>query len=137
MGVEPFLVTASVLMIGAQRLARRICTECKQPLKVPEQSLLDLGMKPEQARGVTCYKGVGCRNCADTGYRGRVALYEVMPFWEPLKDMVLNGASTAELKLESIKLGMQTLRMSGINKLKDGVTTIDEVVRVTAADVVR
>ncbi len=137
MGVEPFLVTASVLLIGAQRLARRICTECKQPLKVPEQSLLDLGMKPEQAKGVTCYKGVGCRNCADTGYRGRVALYEVMPFWEPLKDMVLNGASTAELKLESIKLGMQTLRMSGINKLKEGVTTIDEVVRVTAADVIR
>ncbi len=134
MGVEPFLVTASVLLIVAQRLARRICPECKQPVKVPEQSLVDLGFKPEQAKGITSYKGVGCRNCADTGYKGRVALYEVMPFWDPLKEMVLNGASTAELKMESIKLGMNTLRMAGLNKLKEGMTTIEEVGRVTAAD---
>jgi type IV pilus assembly protein PilB len=134
MGVEPFLVTASVLLILAQRLARRICPECKQPVKVPEQSLIDLGLKPEQAKGITSYKGVGCRNCADTGYKGRVALYEVMPFWDPLKEMVLNGASTAELKMEAIKLGMATLRMAGLNKLKEGMTTIEEVGRVTAAD---
>jgi type IV pilus assembly protein PilB len=134
MGVEPFLVTASVVLILAQRLARRICPECKRPVKVPDQSLIDLGIPREEAAAMTVYKGNGCRNCADTGYRGRVALYEVMPFWEPLKEMVLNGASTAELKMEAIKLGMGSLRMAGLIKLKEGMTTIDEVVRVTAAD---
>ncbi len=134
MGVEPFLVTASVVLILAQRLARRICPECKRPVKVPEQSLTDLGIPREEAAAMTVYKGNGCRNCADTGYRGRVALYEVMPFWEPLKEMVLNGASTAELKMEAIKLGMGSLRMAGLIKLKEGMTTIDEIVRVTAAD---
>ncbi len=134
MGVEPFLVTASVNMILAQRLARRVCQDCKQPLKVPEQSLLDLGFKPEELPGLTCYKGTGCRTCADTGYKGRVALYEVMPFWEPLKELVLNGASAAELKMEAIKHGMRSLRMSGLQKIREGVTTVDEVVRVTAKD---
>ncbi len=134
MGVEPFLVTASVVMILAQRLARRICPDCKQPITVPEQSLLDLGIKPEEIPGLTLYKGVGCRNCASTGYKGRVALYEVMPFWEPLKEMVLNGASTVEIKLEAIRLGMKSLRMSGVQKLREGLTTVEEVVRVTAAD---
>jgi type IV pilus assembly protein PilB len=136
MGVEPFLVTASCILIMAQRLARRICTECKKPVKVPEQSLLDLGLKPEEIRGMTLYKGTGCRNCADTGYKGRVALYEVMPFWDQLKEMVLNGASTAELKMEAVKIGMRSLRGAGLIKLKEGVTTVDEVVRVTAADAI-
>ena len=134
MGVEPFLVTASVLCIVAQRLARRICNECRQPIKVPEQSLLDLGMPMEQVKGVSLFKGVGCRNCADTGYKGRVALYEVMPFWDVLREMVLNGASTAEIKMEAIKAGMVSLRMAGNIKLAEGMTTIDEVVRNTAAD---
>ncbi len=134
MGVEPFLVTASVVMILAQRLARRICPDCKQPITVPDQSLLDLGIKPEEIAGLTLYKGTGCRNCASTGYKGRVALYEVMPFWEPLKEMVLNGASTVEIKLEAIRLGMKSLRMSGVQKLREGHTTVEEVVRVTAAD---
>jgi type IV pilus assembly protein PilB len=134
MGVEPFLVTAALVLILAQRLARRICPECKQPIKVPDQSLLDLGIKRDEIGSFTIYKGSGCRNCADTGYKGRVALYEVMPFWEPLKELVLNGASAAELKMEAIKQGMRSLRMSGLTKLKEGVTTVDEVVRVTAKD---
>jgi type IV pilus assembly protein PilB len=134
MGVEPFLVTASVNMILAQRLARRVCQDCRQPVKMPEQSLLDLGFKPEEIPGLTCYKGAGCRTCADTGYKGRVALYEVMPFWEPLKELVLNGASAAELKMEAIKHGMRSLRMSGLQKIREGVTTVEEVVRVTAKD---
>jgi len=134
MGVEPFLVTASVNMILAQRLARRVCQDCRQPVKVPEQSLIDLGFRPEEVPGLTCYKGAGCRTCADTGYKGRVALYEVMPFWEPLKELVLNGASAAELKMEAIKHGMRSLRMSGLQKIREGVTTVEEVVRVTAKD---
>ncbi len=92
--------------------------------KIPEQSLTDRGLTREEAVGLTVYKGSGCRNCADTGYKGRVALYEVMPFWDPLKEMVLNGASTAELKMDAIKLGMQSLRMSGLVKLKDGVSRL-------------
>ena len=136
MGVEPFLVTASVVLILAQRLARRICPDCKRPVKVPAQTLIDLGIPEQEAASITVYKGTGCRNCADTGYRGRIALYEVMPFWEPLKELVLNGASTAELKMEAVKMGMKTLRMAGLNKLKEGVTTVEEVVRVTAKDAV-
>jgi len=136
MGVEPFLVTASVVLILAQRLARRICPECKRPVKVPVQSLVDVGIPEQEAAGLTVYKGTGCRHCADTGYKGRVALYEVMPFWEPLKEMVLNGASTAEIKMEAIKLGMKSLRMAGLTKLREGVTTVEEVGRVTAKDAV-
>ncbi len=134
MGVEPFLVTASVLVIVAQRLARRICSECKQPVKVPEQTLLDMGMKPEMAKAASIFKGSGCRNCADTGFKGRVALYEVMPLYDALREMVLNGGSTAELKMEAIRAGMTSLRMAGLIKLAEGVTTVDEVLRVTAAD---
>ncbi len=134
MGVEPFLVTASLLMIVAQRLARRICGECKRPANVPEQSLTDLGLGKEEIASLSLNEGGGCRNCADTGYRGRVALYEVMPFWDPLKELVLNGASTAEVKMEAIKQGMVSLRMAGLIKLKEGVTTVDEVARCTAAD---
>ncbi len=134
MGIEPFLVTASVNLILAQRLARRICSECKQEVSVPEQSLLDLGIDKGEIPALRLYKGNGCRVCANTGYKGRVALYEVMPFWEPLRELVLNGASTAELKAEAIRLGMKSLRMSGVSKMKEGVTTVDEVVRVTAAD---
>jgi len=134
MGVEPFLVTASVILILAQRLVRRICPECKRPIKVPPQSLIDLGISEQEANSISIYKGAGCRNCADTGYKGRVAIYEVMPFWEPLKEMVLNGVSAAELKMEAVKMGMKTLRMSAVSKMKEGLTTIDEVVRVTAKD---
>jgi len=121
---------------GQMRLARRICPECKRPVKVPVQSLVDVGIPEQEAAGLTVYKGTGCRHCADTGYKGRVALYEVMPFWEPLKDMVLNGASTAEIKMEAIKLGMKSLRMAGLTKLREGVTTVEEVGRVTAKDAV-
>ena len=134
MGVEPFLVTASVNLILAQRLARKICSECKQAVESNPKALVDLGMKPDVARGVKLYKGAGCRNCSNTGYRGRIALYEVMPFSDSLKEMVLQGVSTAELKAEAIKSGMKTLRMSGLSKIAEGVTTIEEVARVTAAD---
>ena len=84
----------------------------------------------------TLYRAPGCEACEGSGYKGRVALYEVMPFWEPLKEMVLNGASTAEIKMEAIKLGMKSLRMAGLTKLKEGVTTVEEVGRVTAKDAV-
>jgi type IV pilus assembly protein PilB len=134
MGVEPFLVTASVNAIVAQRLARKICNECKEPFKVPPQSLVDLGVPPDKAAKVTVYKGTGCRNCNDTGYKGRVALYEVMVLNDELKDFILQGVSSVELKREAVRLGMKTLRQAALTKLLDGVTTIDEVVRNSAAD---
>ncbi len=134
MGVEPFLVTASVNLIVAQRLGRRICPDCKEEIEVNPQQLIDMGMAPEDAATSSVYKGSGCRTCNNTGYKGRVALYEIMVFGEELKEMVLQGASTAELKAESIRLGMATLRASGLVKIGQGITTIDEVARVTAAD---
>ncbi|MBM4318631.1 MAG: type IV-A pilus assembly ATPase PilB [Deltaproteobacteria bacterium] len=134
MGIEPFLVTASVNLIMAQRLARRICKECKEPVEIPPAVLIDMGVKPEQAEDATCYKGVGCRVCNETGYKGRVALYEVMPFYEELKEYVLQGYSTSELKNEAIRLGMKTLRQAGLTKVLDGMTTAEEIGRVTAPD---
>ncbi len=135
MGVEPFLITASVNLVLAQRLARRICTECKKPLEVDPQSLRDMGFTEEMLKGdPVIYKGVGCANCNGTGYRGRIALYEVMRFVDELKEMVLQGASSAELKVAAARLGMNTLRMSGIRKIFEGVTTPEEVLRVTMAD---
>jgi type IV pilus assembly protein PilB len=135
MGIEPFLVTASLNLILAQRLCRRLCKECKRPASdVDEKALIDAGVPPEKIGSFTMYEKVGCRECNDRGYRGRVAVYEVMPFWDGLKELVINGASTNELKQEAIRLGMSSLRMSALAKMMDGVTTLEEVVANTAPD---
>jgi type IV pilus assembly protein PilB len=134
MGVEPFLITASVNLVLAQRLARKICNDCKQPIKYEKKVLEDCGFTPEQSANGKLVKGAGCRTCNGSGYKGRVALYEVMTFTDNLKEMVLQGGSTAELKMGAIKNGMSTLRASGIKKIIDGVTTPEEVMRVTMAD---
>jgi type IV pilus assembly protein PilB len=134
MGVEPFLITASVNLVLAQRLARKVCVDCKfeQPMDV--RALLDMGFTEEQAQGTRIMKGRGCNTCNGTGYKGRIALYEVMRFSDDLKEMVLQGASTAELKAAAIKRGMVTLRMAGIRKVIEGMTTPEEVLRVTMSD---
>src|SRR5579859_2822026 len=134
MGVEPFLITASVNLVLAQRLARKICSDCKQQVRYERKILEDCGFAPDQIASAKLMKGAGCRTCNGSGYKGRVALYEVMRFTDGLKEMVLQGASTAELKLGAIKNGMCSLRMSGIRKIIDGVTTPEEVLRVTMAD---
>ncbi|MFO0758330.1 MAG: type IV-A pilus assembly ATPase PilB [Byssovorax sp.] len=136
MGVEPFLITASVNLVLAQRLARKICSECKEPHPVDRQALLDFGFTEQQAATSQLYKGrgTGCKLCNGSGYKGRVALYEVMRFNDSLKELVLTGASAAELKAAAIKGGMSTLRMSGIAKVIAGVTTTEEVGRVTMGD---
>jgi len=135
MGVEPFLVTASVNMILAQRLARKNCKECSAPdEQTTKQALIDGGMTPAEAKDCAPRRGKGCKVCGESGYKGRVALYEIMVVTDPLKDLILQGASTAELKNEAIRLGMSTLRRSGLNKVLDGTTTLDEVLRVTASD---
>jgi len=134
MGVEPFLITASVNLVLAQRLARKICVDCKQPVQHEAKALKDCGFTDEQIASAKLMKGAGCRTCNNTGYKGRVALYEVMRFNDSLKEMVLGGSSAAELKMGAIKNGMCTLRMSGIKKVLDGVTTTEEILRVTMSD---
>ncbi|HEX5061843.1 MAG TPA: type IV-A pilus assembly ATPase PilB [Kofleriaceae bacterium] len=134
MGIEPFLVTASVNLVLAQRLARRICADCKIPAERHVEALLKMGMTEEQARKGTIMKGKGCGTCSQTGYKGRVALYEVMPFTDPLKELVLQGASAAEIKTEMIRGGTQSLRLAGIQKILEGVTTPEEVLRTTVDD---
>jgi type IV pilus assembly protein PilB len=134
MGVEPFLVTASVNAVQAQRLVRKICANCKTPTDTPKDELRLLGAKDQEIDTATCFKGAGCEKCNSTGYKGRIAVYEVMTFNEPLRELVLQGASSVELKAEAIRQGMRTLRMSGVSKVCAGVTTFDEVGRITASD---
>ena len=134
MGVEPFLVTASVNLVMAQRLARRICTDCKSEGDKHPEALAKMGMTAEQIETATIYVGRGCNQCNNTGYKRRVALYEVMPFVDSLKEEVLRGASAAELKAEMIRSGFPSLRMAGIGKILEGVTTPEEVLRTTVDD---
>ena len=134
MGVEPFLITASVNLVLAQRLARRVCPDCRREVDFDREALLDMGFADEQAETTKVMRGAGCPSCNNTGYRGRVALYEVMRFSDDLKERVLQGDSTAELKAAAIRAGMSTLRVSGIRKVMEGVTTPEEVLRVTMAD---
>jgi type IV pilus assembly protein PilB len=134
MGIEPFLVSASVLLILAQRLSRKICTQCKEEDNVPVPALIKVGFTEDEAKTMKCYKGAGCKACNDTGYKGRIALYEVMPVKEELKELILEGASASEVKKAAIRLGMKTLRMSGLTKVKEGITTVEEILRVTFGD---
>ena len=134
MGIEPFLVSSATNCILAQRLARKICSECREPVDMPKESLIEAGMPPDVAATAQAYHGKGCGVCGGTGYKGRIALYEVMPFTDTMKDLVLNGASAAELKRGMVSEGINTLRLSGLDKLREGVTTLEEVIRVTMAD---
>ena len=134
MGIEPFLVASSVILIMAQRLVRRICKDCKQIEKAEPSALEKIGFSKEEARSITCYKGKGCNTCSDTGYKGRLALYEVMPVGDEMRELILQGASADEIKKRAVALGMKTLRMSGLAKIANGLTTVEEVVDTTFRD---
>jgi type IV pilus assembly protein PilB len=135
MGIEPFLVTASLNAIVAQRLCRRLCPDCKKEVEADPQALIDAGLPPEEIGTFQLMdKGDGCRTCNERGYKGRVAVYEVMPLWDGLKELVIQGSSAAELKQEAIRLGFKTLRMSALSKVKAGVTNLSEAVGNTAPD---
>ncbi len=131
MGIEPFLVSTSIHLIVAQRLIRRICTNCIEPVEVPNQVLLKAGFTQQEARTVKVMKGRGCERCNSTGYKGRTALYEVMEMNDVLRELILVGASSLELKKKAIEQGMMTLRRSGLCKIILGQTTMDEVLRET------
>jgi len=134
MGIEPFLISSSVILILAQRLIRKICSECKEPIKVHPQMLIDLGVSPDEVKSFPTFKGKGCPICSNTGYKGRLGLYEVMTLKDEIKELIFARASNSELKKEAIRLGMRTLRQSGIQKIKNGITTIEEVLRTTIED---
>jgi len=134
MGIEPFLVSSAVNLISAQRLGRRVCSECKEPDNISEDALISAGIPEGEIGKFVIYKGKGCPTCNDTGYKGRVGIYQVMPMVEELKEMVLSGANTAEIKQESMRLGFKTMRQSALTKLMEGVTTLEEVMRCTVGD---
>jgi type IV pilus assembly protein PilB len=131
MGIEPFLVASSVHLICAQRLVRRVCQHCKEPHPLSPHALIHAGFTADDANTVTPMKGTGCDRCNLTGYKGRVGLYEVMEVTEDLRELILVGASGLELRRKATDGGMLTLRQSGLRKVKDGVTTLEEVVRET------
>ncbi len=133
MGIEPFLVATSVHMVVAQRLVRRICSYCKEPNDVPPAALVNIGFGEREARGLKLFKGRGCDRCNGTGYKGRIGLYEIMEVGDDLREMVLSGGSSFELRERAKELGMITLRSSGLQKIRDGVTTLEEVLRETVA----
>jgi len=131
MGIEPFLVATSVHLICAQRLVRRICKDCIEPIDVPPQTLIDAGFSPEESKTVKIQKGKGCSVCNNSGYKGRCGLYEVMEVDDEIRELVLVGASAVELKKKAIERGMITLRRSGLIKVAAGMTTLEEVARET------
>jgi type IV pilus assembly protein PilB len=131
MGIEPFLVATAVHLICAQRLVRRICLECREEVPLPPQAKMEAGFSAEEARTAKVFRGRGCSVCNNTGYKGRTGLYEVMEVDDEIRELILIGASAVELKKKAMERGMLTLRRSGLIKIKDGVTTLEEVARET------
>ncbi len=134
MGIEPIMVSSSVILIVAQRLARKICENCKEEEHLSETILIKAGFSPDVAKDVKCYIGKGCPECNNTGYKGRIAIHEIMPIKDELKEMILQGAPAADIKKEAVRLGMSTLRQSGLKKVMNGITTVEEILRVTFED---
>ena len=134
LGLEPFLVTATLEAIVAQRLVRRICENCKEEYEPSEQQLMELALRPEDVTGRTFYYGKGCDYCNNTGYKGRLALFEEMVLDDELRELIMKHASTAVLRQEARKRGMRTLREAGLLSIYDGVTSIEEVVRETLGE---
>ena len=131
MGIEPFLVATSVHCIVAQRLTRRICAECRTEEEVAPQVLIDAGFTPEEVRTVKVFKGAGCPACGNKGYKGRLGLYELLEITDEIRELILVGASALEIKKKAIEQGMIALRRSGLIKVMNGLTTLEEVFRET------
>ncbi len=131
MGIEPFLVATSINAICAQRLVRRICTNCIEEVETPPQMLIQVGFAPDEVKSLKIKRGRGCEKCHNGGYKGRCGLYEVLQFSDEIRDMILSGASSIELKRKAIEEGMVSLRMAGLQKIRDGMTTLEEVLRET------
>ena len=133
MGMEPFLIASSIQLVAAQRLVRRVCAKCREPAPSSGEALIDIGFSPEDAENIMVYRPTGCADCNMSGYKGRVALYEVLPVTDPIREMVLNKAPTTEIRAQARAEGMITLRESGLAKIWQGITTVEEVLRETIA----
>jgi type IV pilus assembly protein PilB len=134
MGVESFLIADSLILVVAQRLVRRICKKCAEPQKAPVSALIEHGFRPDEAETIKLMKGRGCSFCNNTGYKGRVGLFEVMQITPDIRQLILQKAQSKDIKRKAMEQGMITLRRSGLTKVKSGITTIDEVVRDTVRD---
>jgi type IV pilus assembly protein PilB len=134
MGIEPFLISSSVLLVVAQRLVRKLCPNCKRQETVSKETLLKLGFTEAEIENLNVYGPVGCSECNLTGYKGRIALYEVMPITDEIKELILTGATSLDIKRQAVKEGMFTLRRSGLHKIMQGITSIKEVLRATFED---
>jgi type IV pilus assembly protein PilB len=133
MGIEPFLVATAVNCIAAQRLVRKVCTKCAEDVDTSPQTLMQVGFAPDEVKTLKVKRGRGCESCKHTGYKGRLGLFEVLSFTDEIRDMILTGASSIELKRRAVEEGMVTLRVAGLHKIRDGVTTLEEVLRETVA----
>jgi type IV pilus assembly protein PilB len=131
MGIEPFLVANSLNLIAAQRLVRRVCDACKEPHEIPRLRLVEAGMPESLVAETRAMKGRGCDRCSGTGYKGRVGLFEIMEVSETLRDLILQNPPIADLRNKAVEEGMSTLRQSGLAKVREGITTLEEVVRET------
>ena len=131
MGIEPFLVATSINAICAQRLVRRICSNCAEDMETPPQMLIQVGFAPDEVKTLKVKRGRGCERCNNGGYKGRIGLFEALQFSDEIRDMILSGASSIELKRKAIEEGMISLRMAGLQKIREGVTTLEEVLRET------
>ncbi|MEN2994930.1 MAG: type IV-A pilus assembly ATPase PilB [Thermodesulfovibrio sp.] len=134
MGIEPFLISSSLILIIAQRLVRKLCFYCKKEERYTKETLIKLGFPEDKIENIKIYGPQGCPKCNNTGYSGRIALYEVMPIKDEIRELILTGAPATEIKKEAVKLGMITLRQSGIYKIMQGITSVDEVIRITFED---
>jgi type IV pilus assembly protein PilB len=134
MNVEPFLIADSLILVAAQRLIRRLCKKCAQPHSLPETALLEMGFRKDEVKGLHIQRPKGCDVCNKTGYKGRTALFEVMRIDEDLREMILSRAQSREIKRKAIEKGMLTLRRSGLTKIKESITSVEEVLRETVRD---
>jgi len=134
LGLEPYLVTATLEAIVAQRLVRKICTNCRAEFEPTEEMLGGLDLRPEDVRGRTFYFGRGCEACNNTGYKGRTGIFEIMHIDNSLRDLIMQGSSTNVIREEAKKRGMRTLRDSGLMAVYDGITTIEEVIMATVTE---
>jgi type IV pilus assembly protein PilB len=133
MGVEPFLVATSVHCVVAQRLVRKVCRSCKEPVQSSPAALMNIGFSEAEASNLQLFRGRGCDRCSNTGYKGRTGLYEVMSIGEEIRELILAGASAYELRQKALQQGMISLRQSGLDKIRSGVTTVEEVMRETVS----
>jgi type IV pilus assembly protein PilB len=132
MGIAPFLISSSVILSCAQRLMRRICSHCKEPVTYPARMFEDLGIDPTMFEGVQLYRGRGCDRCKNSGYAGRLAIIEVMTISDQIRKLVIARSSTREMGKLAINQGMRTLRMVGLDRAREGVSTLEQVLLTTS-----